>query len=95
MVTRPPNRRLGGRHPQLLGYRPDHVQRAKVRIVPVPPAKIRALHPLRIKPTALLVFGGVALVPIRKHPAGYGTELVKGDTVVSQTREQLRLDRAL
>ena len=95
VMTRPPKRRLGGRHPQLLGCRPDHIQRVKVRIVPVALAEIRALHPLGIKATPRLVFLGVALVLVRKHPAGYGAELVKGDAVVSQAREQLRLDRAL
>ena len=66
MMTRPPKRRLGGRHPQLLSYGPDHIQRVKVGIVPILPAS--ALHPLRIKSTARLVFGGVTVIPVRKYP---------------------------
>ena len=92
MVTRPPQHRLGRRHPQPPRRRPDRV---KVRFVPVALAEIRALHLVWIEAAAGLVLPLVALVPVRQHSAGDGADLVKGDPVVPQAGKQFWLHGAL
>ena len=88
MVTRPPDRRGGCRDPQLPGEWPDHIQRVNVRIDPVLLAEVRRGRGfLWVESTPFLI--------LREHPAGDRAEIVKGDGVVAQALQQLRLDRAL
>ena len=88
MVTHPPDRRGGCRDPQLLGDWPDHIQRVNVRIDPVLLAEVR---PGRVS----LWVESTPLLTLREHPASDRAEIVKGDVVVAQVLQQLRLNRAL
>lgn len=84
----------------IAAYRSQNIQRIKILLLEIPRPIIPRLLPLRIKPRPLLN----ALIPTLQHPppiprrqvsSRQRIKRIQRDAVISQTRDQLRLNSAV